>query len=310
MKRIVALVFIFTLTASFILNTGVVIANPSLLTIFPGGTVPPDNSTKAPIIIIGIEQNKNFSYGIISIPVKVTVGESNSASFTQIKEVYYKGDWQINDTSVYKFTPTTWNMSGGWPNNYTTPQPSIAELSTNLNLSEVPEGKHMLTIYAMEDGQYNVRKESPTSINGYVMIGYNFKINSSASINFIVDTISPSIQLSIQNSTYYTNELPLTLKADEPLSQFSYSLDNQANVTLPGNTTLTGLTYGSHNIAVYTTDSAGNIDRQIITFNIAQPLPAIPITLAFLAICGGLLTIFTIKRQGHSSNKEGTLKRP
>jgi nitrous oxidase accessory protein len=52
--------------------------------------------------------------------------------------------------------------------------------------------------------------------------------------------------------------IPLTFTVSEPVSWVAYSLDNQANVTLAGNTTLTRLLAGSHSIVVYAKDAAGN----------------------------------------------------
>jgi parallel beta-helix repeat protein len=50
----------------------------------------------------------------------------------------------------------------------------------------------------------------------------------------------------------------LTVTMSEPVSWMAYSLDNQVNVTLTGNTTLTRLLEGSHSIVVYAKDATGN----------------------------------------------------
>ncbi|MCL5948909.1 MAG: hypothetical protein M1490_00325 [Candidatus Bathyarchaeota archaeon] len=300
MRKIIALVVIVLLLSfliSEIAGMQLVSANPNLLTSWPGGTVPPDNSTKPPTVIIHSEQNANYSSPIISIPIQATVGESTTASWTRIKEVYYAVDWQTNYTSVYKFTPVSWNMSEPIPENFFTPPPSITQLSTNLNLTDIPEGKHTLTVYAVEDGGYSVRKESQLSIYGYVTIGYGFQTNSSSTLSFTVDTVSPSIWLSIENSTYYSSEVSLSFKVDESLSQLSYSLDNQSNVTLSGNTTLTGLTYGRHNIIVYGTDTFGNVDVQTVTFDVAQPFPTTLVIIAVVVVCSSVLALYGINKR-------------
>ena len=61
-----------------------------------------------------------------------------------------------------------------------------------------------------------------------------------------------------QNKTYATSNVALAFTTDKPVVELSYSLDGQANVTLTGNATLTGMSDGAHDIAVYASDAAGN----------------------------------------------------
>jgi hypothetical protein len=73
---------------------------------------------------------------------------------------------------------------------------------------------------------------------------------------------------------YEVPEVPLNFTVNELASRISYVLDGQENVTIAGNTTLTNLTYGEHNVTVYATDNAGNIGAsETITFTIAEPEP-------------------------------------
>jgi len=72
----------------------------------------------------------------------------------------------------------------------------------------------------------------------------------------------PSIEiLSSQNLTYASSSIPLTFTVYDysPISWIGYSLDNQANVTITGNTTLTSLSDGTHEIVVYANDTFGNM---------------------------------------------------
>ena len=64
--------------------------------------------------------------------------------------------------------------------------------------------------------------------------------------------------LSPRNTTYATTPVPLTFTINEPTSWIGYSLDGQANITVLGNTTLTGLSEGMHNVIVYANDTSGN----------------------------------------------------
>ena len=77
---------------------------------------------------------------------------------------------------------------------------------------------------------------------------------------FTPDTTPPSISIvSPENKTYPVEDVPLTFTVSEPTSWMGYSLDGQANVTIAGNTTLSGLLDGSHLVVVYANDTAGNM---------------------------------------------------
>ena len=78
--------------------------------------------------------------------------------------------------------------------------------------------------------------------------------------------------LSPQNVTYTTNSIPLTFTVDEAPSWIGYSLDNQANVTVTGNTTLTGLSYGPHRVEVYANDTSGNMGSDKVCMQIIIPV--------------------------------------
>jgi len=77
---------------------------------------------------------------------------------------------------------------------------------------------------------------------------------------FPLDTTPPAISvLSPENKTYSVNDVPLTFTVSELTSWMGYSLDGEANVTVSGNTTSTGLSEGGHNVIVYANDTAGNM---------------------------------------------------
>ena len=127
-------------------------------------------------------------------------------------------------------------------------------------------------------------------------------MGSSSTVYFAIDTTVPSISiLSPENKTYDTTDLPLNFTVDEPVSWMAYSLDGQANVTITGDVTLSGLSDGSHNIIVYAKDAAGNTGAsQTIYFTIETPPPSeafpiwIVVTIAIIVIAAlALLVYFT-----------------
>ncbi len=72
--------------------------------------------------------------------------------------------------------------------------------------------------------------------------------------------IPPAINvLSPENITYTSSLIPLTLTISETTSWIGYCLDNESNVTITGNTTLTGLTTGVHSIVIYANDTFNNM---------------------------------------------------
>lgn len=74
-----------------------------------------------------------------------------------------------------------------------------------------------------------------------------------------VDSTPPVISiLSPQNTTYPTSGILLDFTVNEATDWMSYSLDNQANATILGNTTIP-VSEGRHTLVVYANDTAGNM---------------------------------------------------
>jgi len=84
-------------------------------------------------------------------------------------------------------------------------------------------------------------------------------IGSSNIVYFTIDTTPPSINIvSPQNNVYYSESIPLTFEINETAFWIGYSLDNQSNVTINGNTMI-NMEDGLHQIVVYANDTAGNM---------------------------------------------------
>jgi parallel beta-helix repeat protein len=137
------------------------------------------------------------------------------------------------------------------------------------------------------DGQANVTILGNTTLTGLSEGSHDIivyandtfgNMGASATVYFSVDTLPPTVMvLSPENTTYYTGSVMLTFSVSEPVSWMGYSLDGQANATIAGNTTLSGLPNGSHSIIVYANDTAGNMGASsMIYFTIAK-VPTITI---------------------------------
>ena len=64
--------------------------------------------------------------------------------------------------------------------------------------------------------------------------------------------------LSLENVTS-SDHFFLNFSIPKPVVWTGYSIDGGENITIAGNTTLNGLTTGSHNMTVYAKDTSGNI---------------------------------------------------
>ena len=120
-------------------------------------------------------------------------------------------------------------------------------------------------------------------------------------------TIPPTISLlSPKHTAYSSGNVSLAFTTNKPVTWVAYSLDGQEKVTVTGNTTLSGLSSGSHNITVYAKDAFwSNASSETVTFSIAEPGVS-PSTFAaigsgaFVAVvCVGALVYFK-KRKNRS----------
>lgn len=134
----------------------------------------------------------------------------------------------------------------------------------------------------MEIGNPSKGNNNPTSLSDstHSTVAHTNDTASVAASNLTAiaaDTTSPNISnLSLENKTFRSTDIQLSFSVNETTSWLAYSLDNHENVTINGNTTLTGLAYGSHTLSVFANDTAGNMGRtMMISFQIIQPSPSL-----------------------------------
>jgi hypothetical protein len=93
----------------------------------------------------------------------------------------------------------------------------------------------------------------------------------------VVDITSPAIEiLSPQNLTCCSSLVPLTFTVYDysPISWIGYSLDDQPNTTITGNTIIS-VENGTHRVVVYANDTFGNMGHsQIVYFSVNSSLYA------------------------------------
>lgn len=180
-------------------------------------------------------------------------------------KIVYSLDGETNVTLPVKSTFVPVEATINYPNGTT--EKGISSIfsyfiiSSCIELKNLPQGSHNLTVYARHERINN------TSGNWPALLLDN------ETVNFVINNrIAPSISnLSIENKTFNQNAPVLNFTLDNPVEWIGYSLDQKANITITGNTTLPRLLAGSHSIVIFANDSLGNMgSSDNIKFNIAQ----------------------------------------
>jgi subtilisin family serine protease len=235
-------------------------------------------------------ESYNFSINWLGVIDRV-IFEFNGTNYTGLEKVgntyskilnylpaatfYYK--WYANDTnnnwnSTYTLTFTV-NKANSTVNLLLNNNDTdiILEKGSTVNIiAELVSGESRIELY--QNGLLINNGTSPlTNSTNYSGVGIynitvlypeteNYTLSSETHFITVQDTTPPIITILYpQNTTYSTTSVPLNFTVNEPASWIGYSLDNNPNITITVNTTLTGLTNGSHNIIVFANDTSGNM---------------------------------------------------
>jgi hypothetical protein len=124
-------------------------------------------------------------------------------------------------------------------------------------------------------------------------------------------TVPPKIAVvSPEVGNYTSGTVSLAFTVNKPATWMGYSLDEQDNVTVTGNVTLTGLAVGLHNVTMYAKDEVGNIGAsEMLIFNITEeppePFPVVSVAAASVVSAGviavGLVLYFRKRKDGKGS---------
>jgi hypothetical protein len=244
-------------------------------------SIPPPIGTAPPLItFFSPENNTVFCLNNVLLNCLVEVGNSTASYQKDGLWVRYKVDWLQNETMK---TPILDDDGDG-------------SVEISFALTDIPDGNHSVIVEATEGGRIVREARRPT-----IGLVQTFSITSYSIVNFTVDTNSPTVQiLSAENKTYTSSNVPLNFTVNESALKISYVLDGQENVTIAGNTTLSNLPYGKHNITVYATDKAGNTGAsETIHFTIDEPFPTTMVIapVASVAFVGAGLLLYFKKRR-------------
>jgi len=166
-------------------------------------------------------------------------------------------------------------------------------------LEGLMDGLHTLNVCVVGSSSYD--KDPGPTVKAEVAT-----VNDSASVTFFVDS-SPKINvLSPCTQNYTSADVALNFILSEPVDYLSYSLDGKDNVTITGNTTLSGLTSGVHSVTVYACDAAGNMgvsEMVFFTVNVgSEPFFQQNLVVLGVAILG--LSIVTVAVLGFLYHKK------
>jgi hypothetical protein len=236
----------------------------------------------------------NTTYNSNSLLLNVTIHRQFKPNEYDSKILY-----SLNEEANVTVPSTETFFDMTTPESIWTALMSYTQISGTATLQNLSEGYYSLTVFGVYERASGISTKYPAIMQDTQTV--YFTIN---------DGIAPSLtNLQIENRTYKQNSLPLNISVDEQVGWMGYSLDGKTNVTFTGNTTLNGLAFGSHSLAVYANDTVGNMGAtENVNFNIEKPevFPFLPIAIFSIAViivlCTGLLVYH--KKHKHNSVNE------
>jgi len=121
----------------------------------------------------------------------------------------------------------------------------------------------------------NRKKKTLRRVRNFALLGLLFFIGYFV---IVVYYAPPSITIiSPENRTYSSNTVDLTYAINKSALLTSYSLDGQATIIITGNTTLTRLSEGSHNLTIYTSNIINTVSSDTVYFTVDTLPPIITI---------------------------------
>ena len=228
------------------------------------------------------ENSRLYSTDALKLNFSVTAGNNTNSSL--ISNVCYKTDWQEESSTVFSFDGY---FLRELMYQLLSPRQIIVlpttRFSTSLNITEVPDGNHSITIYASM-WHYSSMERRMDVFEEYFDYDDLTIASIEKTVAFTIDTTPPVISILSTRDKYDTSDVFLNFTVDELVSQITYSLDGQDKVAIPENTTLTELSNGDHNVTVYATDLAGNTSSETMYFSVEIPFPTLLVATASIVI--------------------------
>jgi len=236
--------------------------------------VTPPEGAQAPIVTIYTPKNFSVHPKNMTLTFYVTLPQTNDdKSIDGLAKIYYRSNWENKDVT---FNP---GVLGG-----------------SIDLFDAPGGNLSVTIYAVGVGYIETGSDAQHTYYD------RFEITGYSTVSFVKDLIPPRIaMLSPRNAIYSSSTVSLEFTVNESPSKIEYCLDGEDNVTISGNSTLSVLAKGSHNVTVYVSDEVGNTGAsEIIYFNVDVSEPFLTtltiVIVVSVAVAGVGLLVYLKKR--------------
>jgi hypothetical protein len=203
-----------------------------------------------------------------AIPLAISVSSPKNKAVYNVDDVALTFNVRTQGTSLNTIYAVSFKAS--WIEDNVTVYPDFCKFwSYNETFGGMPDGEYSVVITAWGGGGY---AEGVTA--------YSFDMTTISVVNFTIATPPEVSILSPLNKTYDSSDVPLNFTVSKAFSQISYVLDEQENMTVNGNTTLTELPNGDHNVTVYATNEFGNTSAsEMIYFSVEVPEPSPTATL-------------------------------
>lgn len=207
----------------------------------------------------------------IHSPYENQVYSSRNIVFSVSVESPRKDYWEMTSVRITIFLDDK-AKSAETITQYLDQQGLVASYESVLRVEE--EGVH--SMYILADIEY-LSHHPVWPVSDFVGSGksdlVSFKVASPVPVVMILSPVQ---------ETYSSSDLSLDFTISKSVSWMGFSLDGQDNVTVAGNSTLTDLADGTHQIVVYVTDLAGQTGSSHIRyFTVDTSSPSAPFSTSF-----------------------------
>ena len=167
------------------------------------------------------------------------------------------------------------------------------------------KAKYPVAVQLGDSGVYNI----PYSIDAENIDQH--ALTQPFSSEFYEPKVPPKISvLSPVDQVFNESSVPLCFTVDKQVNWTGYSLDGQDATTITGNTTLTELTNGLHNVTVYVKDMFGNdgaSETVAFTLEVPEPFPTAPVLVAVATLAVACIAIMVYFKKRHAARLKRNL---